>query len=300
MEGVITDIQRFSLKDGPGIRTTVFLQGCNMNCAWCHNPETISCKPQLMYYREKCMHCASCVGMCPTGALSIEEGQISIDRKKCTNCGKCTEVCYGGALVMSGRKMTAEAVVDEVMQDEIYYRNSGGGVTISGGEVFMQYPFAYEILKQCKEKNVSAAIETNLNFEWKVIQELLPVVDLVMCDLKLMDAGKHGIWTGTGNEKILNNLKELGKTGKPVIVRTPVIPGVNDNSEEIQRIAAYIKDMGANLLYYELLNFNPLGNAKYVGLNKEYSFDRSMPLPEQKMKELAEVATMQGIKVKIG
>lgn len=300
MEGIITDIQRFSLKDGPGIRTTVFLQGCNMNCAWCHNPETISCSPKLMHYRDKCIHCASCIMACPFGALSIEEGQIRIDRKKCTNCGNCTEVCFAGALVMSGKRVTAAEVVSEVMQDEVYYRNSGGGVTISGGEVFMQYPFACEILKLCKEKNISTAIETNLNFDWQVIEELLPVVDLVMCDLKLMDGGKHQSWTGAGNEKILSNLKELGKTGKPVIVRTPVIPGVNDSSEEIQSIAAYIKDMGANLLYYELLNFNPLGNAKYVGLDKEYSFARSMPIPEQKMKELAEAASTQGIKVKIG
>lgn len=271
MKGIVTDIQRFSLKDGPGIRTTVFLQGCNMACAWCHNPETISLTPQLLYYEDNCIH-----------------------------CGKCREGCFAGARVWSGKEMTAEEVLDEVFQDEAYYKNSGGGITISGGEVMLQPDFAYELLRSCKERGIHTAIETNLNVSWSRIEKLLPVLDLIMCDIKHMDDEKHRTWTGAGNALILANIKELAKNGVPVIIRTPVIPGVNQTKEEIAAIAGYIKESQVNLLYYELLNFNPLGDTKYKGLNKENCFYGQKPADEKLMQSLADAATAQGIPVRVG
>lgn len=300
MKGIVTDIQRFSLKDGPGIRTTVFLQGCNMACAWCHNPETIAVSPRLMYYESNCIRCGKCVGACPTGALHIEGDKIRIDKEVCVRCGTCTKVCFPGALVMSGKEMSTDEVMDEILQDTAYYRNSGGGVTISGGEVFMQQKFACDLLEKCKEAGIPAAIETNLNVSWERVKKLLPLIDLIMCDIKLLDDEKHREWTGTSNRQILENLKHLTDRRVPMIIRTPVIPGVNKDEGEILAIAGYIKELDGNLLYYELLNFNPLGDAKYKSLGEENRFYGQMPAREDVMEKLAKAALAQGIPVRVG
>lgn len=300
MKGIVTDIQRFSLKDGPGIRTTVFLQGCNMACAWCHNPETISCKPQLLFYERNCIQCGKCMEVCPEKALHIAENRIRVDRGACVRCGRCTRVCFPGALVMSGKTMDTDEVMDEIMQDKDYYRNSGGGVTVSGGEVFMQQGFARQLLDQCKEAQISTAIETNLNIDWKQIEELLPAVDLVMCDVKLMDDKKHQKWTGVSNKRILENLRQLAMRLVPMIIRTPVIPGVNQTKEDIGAIAKYIKELHGNLIYYELLDFNPLGDMKYKGLEMENHFNGQGPAGEDVLGKLAQAASAQGIPVRTG
>lgn len=300
MKGIVTDIQRFSLKDGPGIRTTVFLQGCNMACAWCHNPETIGCKPQLLYYEKNCIQCGKCMEVCPEKALHIAENRIRVNRGACVRCGRCTRVCFPGALVMSGKTMDTDEVMDEIMQDKDYYRNSGGGVTVSGGEVFMQQDFARQLLDQCKEAQISTAIETNLNTDWKQIEELLPAVDLVMCDVKLMDDKKHQKWTGVSNKRILENLRQLARRLVPMIIRTPVIPGVNQTKEDIGAIARYIKELHGNLIYYELLDFNLLGDMKYKGLEMENHFNGQRPAGEDVLGKLAQAASAQGIPVRTG
>jgi pyruvate formate lyase activating enzyme len=299
MQGIVTDIQRFSLHDGPGIRTTIFLKGCNMRCAWCHNPETISAKPELILYPEKCIGCGKCVEVCTNQARRIIDGSIIFDRSLCVVCGRCADVCFSGAITISGRIMTAEEIMDEVIQDKSYYEHSGGGITVSGGEAFCQAEFLASILTTAKALGISTAVETNMNYDWKLMEEMLPLLDLIMFDIKLVDEQLHKKWTGVSNRKILQNVERLIELDKPIIARTPIIPGVNDNQETICQIANLLKG-AKGLMYYELLNFNPLGESKYNGLGLSNAFKGVRPLKEERIEALAREVREIGLAVRIG
>lgn len=292
MDGLITDIQRFSLHDGTGIRTTVFFKGCNMRCKWCHNPETLSQKPELLVYPEECIECGQCVLVCESGVRTIKDGKLLYEREKCTACGSCTEVCFSGSLMLSGKYMTVEGILEEVMQDKEYYDKSGGGMTLSGGEVMLQKDFALELLKIAKSKGVSTAIETNLDYKWFYIDELLPYLDLVMFDIKLADNEEHIKWTGRPNHRVLENTRRLIESGRDIIVRTPIIPGVNDKPEAISEISKFLKDANS-LIYYELLNFNPLGDGKYNALEMDNVFVKARPLKDDQMERLASASEVE-------
>ena len=241
IKGTVTEIQRFSLKDGPGIRTTVFLKGCNMACRWCHNPETLSRAPQLMRYPGHCIACGMCIKVCENDAMTIMDGELLFSREKCTDCGKCSNECFSGTLKLAGMEITVDDVMKEVLQDIDYYKNSGGGLTISGGEVICQPEFTKALLEAAKNEGISTAIETNMHAEWSVYENLLPLLDLVMLDIKLSCDEAHLQWTGVGNKLLLENTRKLAETGTPLVIRTPVIPGVNDTEEEIGRIAEIVK-----------------------------------------------------------
>lgn len=275
MEGMITDIQRFSLNDGPGIRTVVFFKGCNLACTWCHNPEAIVSEPELLCYPQKCIRCGACA--------SDENAP-----------------CFSGAHVWAGRLASVQDVMMEVLQDVDYYKTSGGGVTLSGGEAMMQPEFAAELLRACREAGVPAALETNLHYPFPRLGDILESLELVMCDLKLMNPDKHRACTGADNALILENIQRLARSGVPYILRTPVIPGVNDTEEEIGSIAAFAARSGQGLLYYELLNFNPLGASKYKAMGKENRHADASPLGAERMHELLDAAKRQGIPVRIG
>lgn len=297
--GLITDIQRFSLNDGPGIRTTVFFKGCNMRCSWCHNPETISHKKEIMFYENKCIGCGMCFGVCQSGVHKILDAAHIINRQKCTLCGKCVENCYAEALVFSAKEMTSDEVVAEALQDKVYYEESGGGVTLSGGEVTCQKEFALEIVNECKEHGIKTAVETNLLMPFEQIKELLSAVDLVMFDIKIYDNREHKKHTGVKNTQILKNAKLLDELGVPFIVRTPLIPNVTDSDGNLLAIAEYIASL-RNLLYYEILNFNPLGASKYKSLNSENVFEKARPFERTALEKKAEELSKFGIKVKVG
>lgn len=295
--GVLTAIQRFSLHDGPGIRSTVFFKGCNMRCAWCHNPETLRVEPEVFYYRSKCVGCGACAQVCPSHR--VEEGKMVYDRALCGDHGACAQVCFSGALEICGKESTVQDVLHEVMQDADYYAQSGGGVTLSGGEVLLQPQFAAQLLSALHQQGIHTAIESNLNVDFSVLEALLPDLDLVMCDLKLWDEDAHRKWTGAGNARILENIARLSSSGKPFIVRTPVIPGVNDKEEEISAIAGFIGRL-PGLAYYELLNFNPLGGSKYQALDVENVFADARPLPEERMQALAAAGQAVCPSVRVG
>lgn len=298
-KAVITDIQRYSMHDGPGIRTMVFFKGCPLHCLWCHNPETHSPLPQIMVNMELCIGCGACLNVCPEGAIHALEGRIATDYSKCRACGACSEVCYAGAREISGKWYTVEEVKEAVMRDVDFYRHTGGGVTLSGGEVLMQADFAAELLKELKQEKIHTAIETCGYASWKQFEKLVPYLDLALYDVKHSDSEKHEYYTGKKNDLILDNLKKLSDAGVEVIVRVPLIPGVNDAKETVCTIAQIGKNVRAKEVH--LLPFHQIGTSKWDAAGKEYKF-RNVPEPERKdVETLAKIAEEAvGITVRVG
>lgn len=300
MYGMITDIQRFSLNDGPGIRTTVFLKGCNLHCAWCHNPETIRKKNELMVYPANCIGCGHCVPVCPSGARSIAAGVLQFDRSRCTACGACAAVCFPGALKMAGRSVSVEEVMGEILQDHAYYADSGGGVTLSGGELFCQAEFADALIDACRKEKIPVAVETNLNWQFESVRPILEKLDLIMFDVKIFDYVEHKRWTGVENAELLDNARRLDTLNRPLIARTPLIPGATDSAENIRAIAGFLRNF-RNLRCYELLNFNPLGESKYRALEEKNPFVSARPLKPEALTRLREAAESVGnLAIQIG
>lgn len=297
--GIVTNIQRFSIHDGPGIRTTVFMKGCNLRCFWCHNPETLRPEPELQLFLDRCIGCGECLKRCPHDAHTQVDGRRVFHRERCVGCGKCAETCYAEALVLVGEEKTAEEVVEEVLRDRPFYETSAGGITLSGGEPLLQPIFARAILEQCRQESIHTAIETAANFPWERIAQILPLVDLVMMDIKIMDPEKHRECTGVRNERILANARRLGEQTQPLIVRTPVVPGVNDSADEIASIAEFVATL-PNVLYYELLPFHPMATSKYDSLDIDYRA-RDLKRPSKElMDELTDVAGAAGVEVRHG
>lgn len=296
MKGNVTDIQRFSLNDGDGIRTTVFLKGCNMHCTWCHNPETIAWTNDILFYAGNCIDCGKCFQVCPQEVHTIVDGFHKLDMSKCIRCGKCVDSCYAQALRFSSQRMTTEEVMSHIVQDIPYYQYSHGGVTLSGGEVFCQKDFAESILDACHEKGISVAVETNLLHPFEHIKPVLEKIDLVMFDIKLMDSQLHKKYTGTDNYLILENARKLDELGIPMIVRTPLIPGVTDTDENLLAVAEFSKNL-SNCRKYELLNFNPLGDSKYTALGRTNIFADKRPLDDERLAHIRELLCEYNIKI---
>lgn len=255
---LIADIKRMTLHDGPGIRSTVFVKGCPLRCLWCHNPESISPKPRMLYYENLCLHCGSCTSACPENA--IEKGRI--DRARCTDCGLCVENCFRSALVLSGKTMSAQEVFYSVMRDKCYYEN-GGGVTVSGGEPLLYPEFTAELFSLLRKESIHTALDTCGEVPFQRFEMLLPHTDLILFDLKGMDPARHKANTGRSNERILENLRKLGKCNIPIEVRIPLIPGHNDSPEELARAAEFLKTI-PSLVKVKLLAFHKMARNKYI------------------------------------
>jgi pyruvate formate lyase activating enzyme len=298
IEGIVFDIQGFSIHDGPGIRTLVFLKGCHLRCPWCSNPESQRFEPELFFHPERCIGCHKCLQICPQGAIRILDGNLSFNRSLCQNCGKCSRVCYAEARVMKGRQMTADQVVEEVLKDDLFYLNSGGGVTLGGGEPLAQADFAAEILMKCKKKGLHTTIETAGYVPWPQIEKVLPYTDLFVYDVKHMDPGKHSNIIGVDNQLILANLERLLGANKQVVACTPLIPGFNDTVRQIRAIARHVGRLGIGEIH--LLPYHRFGAGKYHLLGSPYPFQGKEELSEKKGEALKESATLEGLCVKFG
>lgn len=269
----VTNVQRFTIHDGPGIRTELFLKGCSLRCEWCSNPETYERYPQVGVDSKKCICCGYCMEACAKhgrNALRIIDNKIgAIDRDLCDNCLLCEDECMSGALSIWGKKMTVEEGMKVIRRDRNFYEKSGGGVTLSGGEALLQWQFCRDLLKCCKEEGIHTCVETALHVNPKAIDEVAPYVDLFITDIKQMDSDIHKKYTGVGNKLILSNIKKIVEMEKPLIIRMPIIPGFNDNDEYIEAASAFIlNELGNKPEQIQLLPYRPLGveKAKTLGL----------------------------------
>lgn len=269
MDGRIFEIQRFSLFDGPGIRTTVFFKGCNMRCLWCHNPESQSPDNELTFYNNKCVSCGECLKFCAKTFSS-----------ECTACGRCADVCAHGARKIIGVSETADYVSDTVIRDKEFFQTSNGGITLSGGEPLLQPQFAAEILSACKARGINTAIETAANVDWASIKEILPYTDLIICDVKGIDNARHKINTGVENALILSNAELLKSHAKSLLFRMPVVP--NYNADELNAVAAFTKGFPL-----ELMSYHNACSAKYAALNRPFLAADVQPLSNEEMQALA-------------
>lgn len=298
--GRIYDTQRFSVHDGPGIRTTVFLSGCPLHCLWCHNPEAISTEYKLSFIKIKCVgieKCGLCIPICPQGALHKGEtiysyafhsdiSVIAIDREKCNFCGHCTDFCKAKALVMSGRDMTLGAIIDIVNKDKSYYDNSGGGLTISGGEPLLQIDFTVELLKAIKEQGINTCLDTSGFATWETLKKTLPYVDLYLYDIKHMDTQKHKKYTGVPNEIILQNINNLAAVEAKIQIRLPIIPGHNDDITNLQATGQFIKTIGASVTMLQILPYHRLGLTKYERLGQKNLLEDLVPQSSERIEEI--------------
>lgn len=294
VQGTVFNIQKFSIHDGPGVRTTVFLKGCPLRCKWCANPESQIAKVQVLYDMGKCLHCQNCVHTCPEKAVSMtEDGRVHINFGKCTGCLRCVHECQGRALTHEGELKTVDEVLAVCMQDQDFYAESGGGVTISGGEGMMQPDFVEALILRLKEKGIHTAIETTGHVSAEVFRRLAPKFDLLLFDIKQADSAKHKWGTGAGNERIIENLRWAHDEGLNILPRIPVIPGFNAGPEDAENMARLLTDIGLGRV--QLLPFHQMGERKYEFLNREYELTGVKALHPEDLTQYRQVFLDHGL-----
>jgi len=306
--GIIFDIQRFSIHDGPGIRTTVFLKGCPLSCLWCQNPESIRKRKEIMFIERRCISCGKCQEVCPLEAINFESRE-RVDRSRCDLCGQCISVCDANALRMVGREITTALLLEEVMRDLPFYIESGGGVTLSGGEPLIQLNFCLEFLMLLKEKGINTCVETAGLLSWSSLKAIIPFVDLFLYDLKVIDSEKHQRFTGAGNDLIMENAARLSASGASVEFRMPLVPGYNDDEEDLGRMTNFIKDVTCKepcsrgsrpKPTLHILPYHQLGISKYEQLGEYYPL-MGVPTPSAELMEaINSMCERLGVKVKVG
>lgn len=299
MNGNIFNIQRFSVHDGPGARTTVFFKGCSLNCVWCHNPESIPPHPVVEFYPQKCIGCTACLEACPNGAQIVtidpvtNTSEHTIRRDLCTGCLTCTDTCYAGALAPVGKEVTADYVMKQIETDIPYYKSAGGGVTFSGGECMLQIDFLAELCRRCREKGIHTAVDTAGNVPRAYFEKIIGDADLFLYDVKAADPDVHRTLTGAGNERILENLTYLSVSGKRIIVRIPFVP--SRNGDEIAGIAQILASLPSKPELVEIIPYHKLGAAKYAALDLENPCEDEVPPTEEQINAALEILTAAGL-----
>jgi len=295
---IIYNVQKFSVHDGPGIRTTVFFKGCPLKCLWCHNPESQEIKKQILFDSDKCVLCGICSKICPQNAMTIEKNKLMTDFDKCNYCGQCEVYCVKGARQVAGKEYTIDEILKEVIKDKVFYEQSNGGVTVSGGEPLLQINFVEELFKRLKDKNIHTAVDTCGAVGFESIRRIAPYTDIFLYDIKLMDDEKHREYTGMSNKLILDNLKKLSQIHNNINLRMPIIEGVNGDERHIEKTIDFIKELKINKV--NLLPYHDIARHKYKKLGILYE-DAKMSKPsDEKMQHFKELFEKEGYEVKIG
>jgi pyruvate formate lyase activating enzyme len=297
-KGIVFDVKRFAIDDGPGLRTTIFLKGCPLHCWWCHNPEGQVPAPELIYRNMRCTGCDECVNICPRAAISCVGKSIVINREKCNLCGKCCQKCPTEALAIVGKEMSLNEVLKEIDKDLIFYGESEGGVTVSGGEPLFQLGFLNSLLVECKGRSIQTAVDTCGYARYKSFSKINSKVDIFLYDIKIMDEKKHRKYTGVSNKLILQNLKKLTDKGSNIQVRFPIVPGINDSEENVTRTAEFLVSCGTKSI--SLLPYHRSGIEKYMGLGKTYKLGKTRSPSDQDMRKIKETFEAFGLKARIG
>ncbi|MBQ7337212.1 MAG: glycyl-radical enzyme activating protein [Clostridia bacterium] len=298
MIGTIFNIQKFSINDGPGIRTTVFLKGCPLHCLWCHNPESHRIEPELFYNENKCVGCRECARACPYGCHTFPDGKHCFDRSRCIQCGKCADICPSAALETVGMRRSVEDIMTEVLKDRVFYETSGGGMTVSGGEPMLQFDFTLALLKSAKEHGLHTCMETCGYTDEDKLRAVAPYVDLFLYDYKETSPARHKQYTGVSNRRILKNLRTLNDMGCDIVLRCPIIPTLNDRDDHFAGIAT----LASRLPHVTEINvepYHPLGSGKAAMLGREYALpDLTFPAEETVQDWIARIAAQTSVPVK--
>jgi len=295
--GIIFNIQRYSIHDGPGIRTTVFLKGCPLDCWWCQNPESKLNGQEMVFWGDRCIGCGRCSLNCPSGAIQMKNKKPVTDKSKCTLCGKCSRICPTQAQEMIGKKLIAEEVIKEIEKDLVFYEESGGGVTFSGGEPLSQSAFLEDLLDGCKEKKIHTAVDTSGYISWEILNKINSKVDLFLYDLKIINSERHKKYTSVPNEIILENLKKLSSIHNNIFVRFPVIPGINDDYKNIKKMGEFLSSL--KIAQVNLLPYHYIGIDKYRRLRRTYELVTTQPPSKEKLSEISAILRKFNLNVKL-
>jgi pyruvate formate lyase activating enzyme len=298
-KGLIFDIRRYAIHDGPGIRTTVFFKGCPMRCWWCHNPEGQDSEPELVFRKSRCVGCGICAEKCQRKAILPAVQSVSIDRRNCVLCEMCSCACPSDALSIAGRHMKVEEVLEEIERDESFYEESGGGVTFSGGEPLMQPKFLESLLTECKRRDIHTTLDTCGFADPRIIDRIRDKVDLFLYDIKIMNDGKHRKYTSVSNQQILRNLKTLAENGSRIVISFPIVPGINDDDKNVDETAKFISSL-PSIQQVNLLLYHRAGIEKYKSLGKHYKLNRIQPPSDRKIRSVKNRIEALGIRVGIG
>ncbi len=299
VSGCVFDIKKYAIHDGPGIRTTVFFKGCPLRCRWCHNPESWKAAPEMSLRQSRCVRCGRCVELCPRNAVSILERGPVTDPENCTLCGACIDACPAGAREIVGQKMTVAEVMAQVKKDTIFYDQSGGGATFSGGEPLMQPEFLLALLAACRAEGIRTAVDTTCHAEPQIVRRTAETADLFLCDIKHMNGPLHRQFTGVGNERILSNIRMLSALAREIYIRIPIIPGFNSGRDNIEQTARFVQSL-KTIRRVDILPYNRGGLEKAVRLAGGVDLMQAQTPSDDTMTEIADTLRGYGFEVKIG